>query len=79
MTDLVGANKGEEDTDKFCQLTNEQKEFAAAYLNENEEQRESRILEIRRWILDSEDLAARLGDSLQVDFTFLILVILRDG
>ncbi|XP_001604950.2 retinol-binding protein pinta isoform X2 [Nasonia vitripennis] len=70
MTDLIGMQKGEEDTEKLCQLTNEQKEFAAAYLNEIEEQRESRILEIRRWILDSEDLAARLDD-------FFILRFLR--
>ena len=43
-------------------LTEEQRRFAAAYLNETDPVREQRVDEIRRWIIGSDQLCARLGD-----------------
>jgi hypothetical protein len=47
----------------LCELTAEQKEFAAAYLEEPEEPlRGRRVEEIRAWVLELGDLSSRLGD-----------------
>ncbi|XP_011164680.2 retinol-binding protein pinta [Solenopsis invicta] len=52
------------------ELTSEDKEYAAAHLNESDETRENVIAEIRRWIEKSDDLPAQIDD-------FLILRFLR--
>ncbi|XP_011704760.1 PREDICTED: alpha-tocopherol transfer protein-like [Wasmannia auropunctata] len=52
------------------ELTSEDKEYAAVYLNETDETRENAVAEIRRWINESDDLRVRIDD-------FLILRFLR--
>ncbi|XP_018394572.1 PREDICTED: alpha-tocopherol transfer protein-like [Cyphomyrmex costatus] len=51
-------------------LTSEDKKYAATYLNETDEIRESAVAEIKRWIEENDDLPARMDD-------FLILRFLR--
>lgn len=53
-------------TDSWCeyaarQLTSEEKEYAAKYLNETDESRTSAVAEIRRWILENDDMRSRTG------------------
>ncbi|XP_072759669.1 retinol-binding protein pinta-like [Anoplolepis gracilipes] len=52
------------------QLSNEDKQYAAAHLNETDENREDAIAEMKRWIEESDDLYARTDD-------FFILRFLR--
>ncbi|KYQ46324.1 Alpha-tocopherol transfer protein [Trachymyrmex zeteki] len=52
------------------ELTSEDKRYAATYLNETDETRESAVAEIKRWIEESDDIHARMDD-------FLILRFLR--
>ncbi|XP_018374443.1 PREDICTED: alpha-tocopherol transfer protein-like [Trachymyrmex cornetzi] len=51
-------------------LTNEEKRYAAAHLNETDETRENAIKEIKRWLEQSDDLHVRIDD-------FFILRFLR--
>ncbi|KYN05825.1 PREDICTED: alpha-tocopherol transfer protein-like [Cyphomyrmex costatus] len=53
------------------ELTSEDKEYAAVYLNETDETRENIVTEIKCWIEESDDLRARKIDD------FLILRFLR--
>lgn len=70
MTDSRSWNG--DDSDVQCQhaLTSEDKEYATAYLNETDENREDAIAEMKRWIEESDDLCARTDD-------FFILRFLR--
>ncbi|XP_011501572.1 PREDICTED: alpha-tocopherol transfer protein-like [Ceratosolen solmsi marchali] len=60
----------EESSTHLCELTTEQKEFAAAYLNETEALRLRRIQDVRTWILEDSGISSRLDD-------FFILRFLR--
>lgn len=44
------------------QLTAEDKEYVATYLNETDDDREHAVAEIRRWITESDDLCSRTGN-----------------
>ncbi|KAJ8683420.1 hypothetical protein QAD02_019212 [Eretmocerus hayati] len=66
----MGEYRDEKDSSRLCQLTEQQREFAAAFLNEEDIDRDEKIQETREWIADSEDLCARTDD-------FFILRFLR--
>lgn len=51
-------------------LTTEQKEYAAKVLNEHDENRETAIVEIKRWIQEN-DLRARTGKNNNIMFELL--------
>lgn len=42
-------------------LTNEEKEYAAKHLNETDESRASAIAEMKRWILENDNMCSRTG------------------
>jgi len=44
-------------------LTNEEKRYAAAHLNETDETKENAIKEIKCWLEQSDDLHVRIGKS----------------
>ncbi|XP_043272868.1 retinol-binding protein pinta [Venturia canescens] len=45
-----------------CQLSESEKQYVATHLNENDEVRQRSIDEIRRWIVENENLHARTDD-----------------
>ncbi|XP_014469668.1 PREDICTED: alpha-tocopherol transfer protein [Dinoponera quadriceps] len=59
-----------EDDDVVRQLTSEEKEYAAKYLNETDEGRANAVAEIRRWLLENDNMCSRTDE-------FFILRFLR--
>ncbi|KYN03488.1 Alpha-tocopherol transfer protein [Cyphomyrmex costatus] len=49
-------------------LTSEDKKYAATYLNETDEIRESAVAEIKRWIEENDDLPARMESLIQQSY-----------
>lgn len=58
----------DDDNDMQCQheLTSEDKEYAAAHLNETDNNRENAIAEIKCWIQENDDLCARTGKDCEI-------------
>lgn len=48
------------------ELTSEEKEYAAIYLEETDNNRESAIAEMKCWIRENDDLCARTGKNREI-------------
>lgn len=53
------------------ELTSEDKRYAATYLNETDETRESAVAEIKRWIEESDDIHARMGKIVKIAVLYI--------